>query len=319
MCCVQPVQGKGFGVIAQKDFKTGESILTEEVLLYCTRQEGCLSPNSFQAKQIYQQYNRLSPQNKYKVLKLFCLGDPTILNVFSTNSFSITPKYCGLYVKRINHSCEPNACYNNNSNGSFVKEVTALRRIKAGEEITISYISCNWEVLRVRREELSCWKFLCQCTVCSLRENELEENDRTRRTVSDMDKTITSFIEKIDRSLEYLFCNLDIDEETKRSLNADIYFNLKEMIQLGKQRIKVMKSLRNQLLLQNFSVHLDCLYLYLKARSLGITIGKRDDLDIDFFSEIVSTMSDWNVDWRNRFCQVLAKSFLFSVKWTYGI
>lgn len=319
MCCVQPVPGKGFGVIAQKDYNLGESILTEEVLLYCTRHEGYSSPNTLQAKQIYQQYNRLSPPNKYKVSKLFCLGDPTILNIFSTNSFSITPKYCGLYVKisRINHSCEPNACYN--SNGSFIKDVTALRRIKAGEEITISYISCNWEVLRVRREELLSWKFLCQCSVCSLRDKELEENDKIRKSISDMDKRITSFTEKIDKSLEYLFCDIDIDEETRRTLNADIFFNLKEMIQLAKTRIELVKSLHNQLLLQKFSVHLDCLYLYLKARSIGITMGKRDDLDIDFQSEIVSTMAEWNIDWRNRLCQIVARSFLFNVQWTHGI
>ena len=52
MCCVQPVQGKGFGVIAQKDFKTGESILTEEVLLYCTRQEGRLGNGISQYQKI---------------------------------------------------------------------------------------------------------------------------------------------------------------------------------------------------------------------------------------------------------------------------
>ena len=196
---------------------------------------------------------------------------------------------------------------------------TQIRRIKAGEEITISYISCNWEVLRVRREELLSWKFLCQCSVCSLRDKELEENDKIRKSISDMDKRITSFTEKIDKSLEYLFYDIDIDEETRRTLNADIFFNLKEMIQLAKTRIELVKSLHNQLLLQKFSVHLDCLYLYLKARSIGITMGKRDDLDIDFQSEIVSTMAEWNIDWRNRLCQIVARSFLFNVQWTHGI
>merc|ERR1712189_69109 len=81
-------------------------------------------------------------------------------------------------------------------------------------------------------------------------------------------------------------------------LTQIFFFNLKEMIQLAKTRIELVKSLHNQLLLQKFSVHLDCLYLYLKARSIGITMGKRDDLDIDFQSEIVSTMAEWNIDWK---------------------
>ena len=75
--------------------------------------------------------------------KLFCVGDNSILNIFSTNSFTVNQSYCGLYVKtsRINHACDPNACYNNN--GSLEKQVRAVREIAAGEEITISYISSN--------------------------------------------------------------------------------------------------------------------------------------------------------------------------------
>ena len=74
---------------------------------------------------------------------MFCVGDNSILNIFSTNSFTVNQSYCGLYVKtsRINHACDPNACYNNN--GSLEKQVRAVREIAAGEEITISYISSN--------------------------------------------------------------------------------------------------------------------------------------------------------------------------------
>ena len=77
--------------------------------------------------------------------ELFCVvGDNSILNIFSTNSFIVNQSYCGLYVKtwRINHACDPNACYNNN--GSLEKQVRAVREIAAGEEIIIiSYISSN--------------------------------------------------------------------------------------------------------------------------------------------------------------------------------
>ena len=86
---------------------------------------------------------RLGTREKFKVSKLFCVGDNSILNIFSTNSFTVNQSYCGLYVKtsRINHACDPNACYNNN--GSLEKQVRAVREIAAGEEITISYISSN--------------------------------------------------------------------------------------------------------------------------------------------------------------------------------
>ena len=48
MCSVQPVPGKGLGLIALKDFNQGETILSEEVLLYCTRQEDCLGVGVFE-------------------------------------------------------------------------------------------------------------------------------------------------------------------------------------------------------------------------------------------------------------------------------
>ena len=76
--------------------------------------------------------------------KLFCVGDNSILNIFSTNSFTVNQSYCGLYVKtsRVNHACDPNAYYNSND-CSIKKQATAVREISADEEITISYISSN--------------------------------------------------------------------------------------------------------------------------------------------------------------------------------
>ena len=67
---------------------------------------------------------RLGTQERFKMSKLFCVGDYSILDIFNTNSFTVNQSYCGLYVKtsRINH---------------------AVREIAADEEITISYIGSN--------------------------------------------------------------------------------------------------------------------------------------------------------------------------------
>ena len=324
MTSVEPVPGKGLGVRAQRDFSPGEEIITEMVTIHCSRhQEGeAPGPTAQQARQIYQNYNRLSTVDKFRVTSLFCMGERSILNIFSTNSFTITSKYCGLFVRisRINHACDPNACYNNS--GSLEKVVTALREIKAGEEITISYITNNWDVRSERRSALSCWGFTCQCTVCVTSDKRLLTNDTLRRTIRNMDLIIAEYKVKLDNSIEYQFCDkrgiTNIDEEHSRKRNTDIYLGLPQLIKTAEERIAVILQLGNQLKLQLFSAHLDCLIFYLKAQSVARASSYSLDDRIDHHGEIVSSMAQWNVDWRHKLCSVVAKAFFFHIKWTFA-
>ena len=83
---------------------------------------------------------------------------------------------------------------------------------------------------------------------------------------------------------------------------------------------KVFKGVTgNQLNIHLFSAHLDCLMLYLKARSLGILPKNRGNDRIDHHGEIVSYMAHWNIDWRYKLCNVVAKAFFFHIKWTFGM
>ena len=324
MTSVEPVPGKGLGVRAQRDFSPGEEIIKERVTIHCSRhQEGeTRGPSAEQARQIYQNYNRLSTVDKFRVTSLFCMGERSILNIFSTNSFTITSKYCGLFVRisRINHACDPNACYNNS--GSLEKVVTALREIKAGEEITISYINNNWDVRSERRSSLSCWGFICQCEVCVKSDIGLLSNDTLRRTIRNMDLIIAEFKVKLDNSLDYQFCDkrdsTNSDEEDCRKRNTDIYLDLPQMVKTAEERIAVIEQLGNQLTLQLFSAHLDCLVFYLKAQSLGRLISYSLNERIIYHCEIVSSMAQWNVDWRHKLCSVVAKAFFFHIKWTFA-
>ena len=324
MTSVEPVPGKGLGVRASRDFSPGEEIITEAVTLHCARhlELEARGPTVDQARQIYQIYNRLTTVNKIRVKKLFCLGERSILNIFSTNSFTLSSKYCGLFVKiaRINHACDPNACYNNK--GSLEKVVTAVKNIKKGEEITISYITNNWDVRSERQQALSSWGFSCGCAVCGLSGERLVTNDSLRRSIATMDLAIAEFTVKIDQSLQRQFCDqrddANVDEESNRNLNTDIYLGLPHLIRAAENRIAVIKQLDNQLKLQLFSAHLDCLILYTKAESLGRLPSRLLNDRINHHGEIVSSMAKWNIDWRHKLCRVVAKSFFFNIKWTFG-
>ncbi|OWZ15375.1 hypothetical protein PHMEG_00010988 [Phytophthora megakarya] len=69
---------------------------------------------------------------------------------------------CGL----INHSCQPNCTWSNG--GDSVMEVRALRDIKEGEEITLSYIDIDMERSERRKELRDTKHFDCQCERCSV-------------------------------------------------------------------------------------------------------------------------------------------------------
>lgn len=79
-----------------------------------------------------------------------------------------------------NHSCCPNAEVSNRSNHEIL--LTAKRAIRAGDEVTISYISDLSRLVEdatQRREKLKTYFFFCHCTRCKA-EDEAKEKIRVK-------------------------------------------------------------------------------------------------------------------------------------------
>jgi len=80
--------------------------------------------------------------------------------------------YLGFKLSKFNHSCEPNTTWTVRKvprTDSFVVTLKAKRNIKAGEEVTVSYLSStDLHKNRIeRREKLSfSWHFDCMCSLC---------------------------------------------------------------------------------------------------------------------------------------------------------
>ncbi|KAG7393383.1 hypothetical protein PHYPSEUDO_009587 [Phytophthora pseudosyringae] len=68
---------------------------------------------------------------------------------------------CGL----VNHSCQPNCTWSNA--GDSIMEIRALRDMKEGEEITLSYIDIDKERNERRKELRDTKHFDCRCERCS--------------------------------------------------------------------------------------------------------------------------------------------------------
>ena len=105
-----------------------------------------------------------------------------LLTIFRSNAYNTGDDKIGLFPKvaRINHSCHPNA-------GSWWSRKTkkrviyAMRDIRDGEEITVSYIPLL-KSTKERQARLAQYGFVCDCTACS---GGRRDGDRTRVRIGD--------------------------------------------------------------------------------------------------------------------------------------
>ena len=82
---------------------------------------------------------------------------------FSNNSGKTVLYYNASFF---NHNCEPNLDhYTDNYNDRFVCKTN--RNIEAGEELSINYIGCDFDVINRQKIMLKCWNFNCTCDKCN--------------------------------------------------------------------------------------------------------------------------------------------------------
>ncbi|KAG6026471.1 hypothetical protein E4U19_002596 [Claviceps sp. Clav32 group G5] len=103
------------------------------------------------------------------------------LGIFRTNSFPTeeSPDKAAIFLEasRINHDCDNNAIHNWNEKINR-HTVHAMRDIKVGEEITLSYVF-YLESRETRQKTLKeSFKFACLCRLCSLPTDQSQERDR---------------------------------------------------------------------------------------------------------------------------------------------
>lgn len=133
----------------------------------------------------------------------------TLLAIVNANAFDLDDDKCGKIglhlhpeLSKANHSCSPNARFLEHDRGDpeawdcFPARhdqenkafgiLRALKDIKRGQEITISYLSAAEICLayKQRREKLqAAWYFHCRCDKCVYEENKAKPKTRSRSTV----------------------------------------------------------------------------------------------------------------------------------------
>jgi SET domain-containing protein len=133
-------------------------------------------------KEIERKLNLLS---QYDQRAFFSLHNSTpgdsypLTGIVKTNALSLGPgsSVGGIFpmISRINHSCRPNTQHTWNTSIEH-ETIHAIRDIKKGEEITISYNLGGPSQPRMQRLKRS-FGFDCTCDLCSLADEALEISD----------------------------------------------------------------------------------------------------------------------------------------------
>ena len=189
---------KGLGVFATRDIKKHELILKEKPVLRLPRR---VYVDSVAQKS----FGQLSRQKQQAVMALHdChAGEKTLRGIVQTNGFmmgGIKPEteFNGILLEgsRFNHSCVPNVSrgfHEETEEAHFV----AVRDVKAGEELCISYLNiASRDGCDGRRAELhQNYKFACMCDLCKLPGDSQKklQSDRNRREIGKIEAAMADF------------------------------------------------------------------------------------------------------------------------------
>lgn len=198
-CYVNFTPRKGFGLFAEEDIPAGETIILEKPSLVhgpLTEEQDasfwCNPKNisrQFANTDLVRNFMKLPQEDQSDIMLLYngreklfpsrnwCPGErpngSTLAGKFLTNRFKISSKTTGIFFRCaiINHSCDPNCAFRieakSSANvGDQWLVIEAGREIKAGDELTISYIPCG-DSFRERQSSLYfCYGFKCVCSWC---------------------------------------------------------------------------------------------------------------------------------------------------------
>ena len=182
--------GKGKALFARFDISTGKRILHEEPLFTIANQTlGREFESDIAAK-----LKTLSKSKQRQFLSLHnnFPGKYPFGGIMKTNALPCGPNSAigGVYSTTclINHSCLPNA-HNNWNDSTHCETIHAIRDIKCGEEITISYD--QGQPFDSRRSFLkAAFGFECNCGLCSSSPPDILASDSRRLRIQTLDDEI---------------------------------------------------------------------------------------------------------------------------------
>lgn len=189
---VRPSRGKGLGVFAAHDLDVGDIIMREAPIIKISLPKlsrGSPYPMAAVSKLVQDEFELLSSNAQGEVMALTHYTDPArsaqpdiLGTIFRTNAYNTGDKVA-LFprIARINHSCRPNSGYYWSEKLNR-RIVFVTRKVKAGEEFFVSYISLLLSQ-EDRQKQLDRYGFKCQCEACTQERAAREASDHRRATI----------------------------------------------------------------------------------------------------------------------------------------
>jgi len=187
---LQPIPGKGKGLIATRAIKPGDLILSESPLFTTA---SLTNPATFE--QDLAAIIKGLPKDGQRAFLSLHNNNPSaepFSNIVRSNGYPLGPnsEIGAIFplVARLNHSCRPNAQHAWNA-ARGLEVVHAVRDIQAGEEITLSYLAGGpFSERQTRLREY--FGFVCRCEPCSLPAKALEASDARLKRAQSLDDAI---------------------------------------------------------------------------------------------------------------------------------
>ncbi|KAF2996836.1 hypothetical protein E8E13_003472 [Curvularia kusanoi] len=186
---VRPSKGKGLGVFTLHDLEIGDIVMREAPILKIDPPDyvrGTGYPMAEVTKFVRREFETLSAAAQAEVMSLTyhatAMEEATMDKlglIFRTNAYN-TDEQIGLFprIARINHSCRPNTSYYW-SKKLNKRVVYASRKIKRGEEFSVSYIGLL-STHSERQKRLDRYGFKCTCEACAAAHAEKQVSDKRR-------------------------------------------------------------------------------------------------------------------------------------------
>lgn len=181
---IQAVDGKGLGVIAERQLQPGDLIVSETPVF---KYQGG-DPNW--KTQLQEQFDALSVSEQESVLTLHdafarAPEEKSLAGILRTNCFmegvgSVNGVLCPI-AGRFNHSCVPN-CEQSWDDTTGMLHIYAGRQIEPGTELCVHYIDVQ-DTLTMRHKLLEPYSFVCRCAACS---DSSGESDRRRQRLKEL-------------------------------------------------------------------------------------------------------------------------------------
>ena len=200
------VPGKGKGLVATRFIPSGSLILSEspivvseiitgidEMSSHWTKLCETVTKLDVKKKNLFLSLHNARPD--LQLLGLFGSNSITIPSFKDTNSSDTSKPKAAIFptISRINHSCAPNVVWSWNKQRSK-EELRAIVDINTGSEIFASYVNILFPSNNRKKELSYKYNFNCQCSICSLPSNELEDSDQKRKEISKMQVEIKQMI-----------------------------------------------------------------------------------------------------------------------------